>query len=351
MTADVDVQFHGGWLTQFYPQATPDAPGLKQNSFNFGPIDASTIGRLTWTNLQVGAAGQIPETEEAVWLTPRNVHASRVRTSNNESEKYLFYRGVGNIASPLSVASDQNRQELTLKANIGDVVPSGDLPSIHHLWLVDIRSEGSVAYRTLKPIKLLSNSPQEPTAVVKSSFTEAEHNPQNLAKLQQEIHAALMSEGLFDEEATAMLQTWQKSYFAAGGLRLFYVVPREWTDHFLPLNISREAEIKRVMVARTELISPEQRKLLAELATGPVSDPQWIDKLPGSPALGKFREGRSEFGDLGAPIPKDFQTYLNLGRFRNALVLYEQSRRPTPELNKFIASYGLEEFQPPAAKP
>ena len=49
-----------------------------------------------------------------------------------------------------------------------------------------------------------------------------------------------------------------------------------------------------------------------------------------------------------AAIPADYQTYLELGRFRNALVLYEQTRKPTPALNQFIAGYGLAAFKPPS---
>jgi hypothetical protein len=44
-------------------------------------------------------------------------------------------------------------------------------------------------------------------------------------------------------------------------------------------------------------------------------------------------------------VPEHFQTFLDLGRFRNALVLTEQRRRPCPALDHFISLYGLEEFQ------
>jgi hypothetical protein len=37
MKVDVDVSFRGGWLTEFYPNAVAVAPGLKENSFEFGP--------------------------------------------------------------------------------------------------------------------------------------------------------------------------------------------------------------------------------------------------------------------------------------------------------------------------
>ncbi len=56
-----------------------------------------------------------------------------------------------------------------------------------------------------------------------------------------------------------MLKTWEESYFQSWGLRLFYVVPREWTDRHLPLRVSGEVEITRAMIGRIELVTPEQR--------------------------------------------------------------------------------------------
>ena len=61
----------------------------------------------------------------------------------------------------------------------------------------------------------------------------------------------------------------------------------------------------------------------------------------------KFFSGHSDFGDLGVKIPDDYQTYLDLGRFRNALVLEQQRRQPTDSLAKFINSYELQSFDIP----
>jgi hypothetical protein len=344
MSVDFDVQFRGGWLTQFFPQAKPDAPGLEQGKFNFGPITRDTIGRLTWTNLQLADGGAIPETKEAVWLTPRNVHASYVTAKAGETEKYLFYRGVGNIDAPLSVANDPKTNVLTLRAAFQDVLKLGETLTIRSPWLVHIRADGATAYRALDRVEVTANHAKAVVGKAKSDFAEGDYSRDNLQRLLGEMHAALVKEGLFDEEATAMLTTWQKSYFASGGLRLFYVVPRAWTDHYLPITISKPAEITRVMVARTELISPEQRVLLDKLTSAPISDAHWIDSLmrpPYSPAVQRFLGGHSDFGDLGVAIPADYQMYLDLGRFRNALVLYEQGRRPSDSLAKFIANYSL----------
>jgi hypothetical protein len=65
-----------------------------------------------------------------------------------------------------------------------------------------------------------------------------------------------------------------------------------------------------------------------------------------SPNAAVFFAGRSDFGDLGVAIPDDYRTYLDQGRFRNALVLTEDRSRPTPQLRQCIKAYGLFAFRP-----
>src|SRR5262249_52935225 len=57
-------------------------------------------------------------------------------------------------------------------------------------------------------------------------------------------------------------------------------------------------------------------------------------------------DGKRSFKSLGIELPPLYQTYLDLGRFRNALVLDEVGRRPTPALRRFIRALGLEAYRP-----
>ncbi|HKD35881.1 MAG TPA: hypothetical protein VKB78_03745, partial [Pirellulales bacterium] len=135
---DVDVAMHGGWLTEFYPQATPEAPGLKEGRFDFGPITSSTIGRLSWHGLTVGTSESGPETAANVWLAPRNVQAASVKAAGGEAEKYLFYRGVGNFAAPLSVSTDQAHDRLEIRGRFNEVLNPSDSARIGRIWLVHV---------------------------------------------------------------------------------------------------------------------------------------------------------------------------------------------------------------------
>jgi len=72
-----------------------------------------------------------------------------------------------------------------------------------------------------------------------------------------ELHAMLVGQGLYADEATAMVNTWRDSWFEPG-TRIFYVVPRRLVDSVLPLAIQpRPDDVARVFVARTELVMPQ----------------------------------------------------------------------------------------------
>jgi len=353
LTITVNAKFNGGWLTEFYPHAVADAPGLKENSFEFGALAPTTIGQLTWNQVQVGVTTEGPATDAHVWLAPRAVKAVSVTVppqtnrpeDQPESEKYLFYRGVGNRPVPLKVQQDADSKRLTLYSQ-PDSVTRGVLPArVAGLWLVHVRADSTTAYRRLDPITLGTDTTQA-LAKVSSAFAVSDYTAAHLAELRDELHTALVHDGLYEDEATAMLKTWERAYFHSPGLRLFFLVPRVWTDRILPLTLSMPAEIERVMVGRIELISPEQRELLAKLRQIRLSDGAWLQEVQRSKDYVKFVEGRIDFASTDITIPEDYRTYLDLGRFRNALVLAEQKVRPTKALAAFIGRYRLNSFVP-----
>ena len=65
-----------------------------------------------------------------------------------------------------------------------------------------------------------------------------------------------------------MVDTWSKSYFQSFGVRLLYVVPREWTDSLLPLAVEpAPAELVRTLVGRVEVMTQsEERALVARVS-------------------------------------------------------------------------------------
>lgn len=116
--ANVRVQFRGGWLTEFYPGARPDAPGLTNGSFRFPHLLPTTTGSLEWDDLQIGQGEGWPLTNTSahVWTSPRAVQSALVRNADGESEKFLFYRGVGHIDAPLSISRDADTGQLEFRS-------------------------------------------------------------------------------------------------------------------------------------------------------------------------------------------------------------------------------------------
>ena len=174
-------------------------------------------------------------------------------------------------------------------------------------------------------------------------FAAEEFSSTHRDRLEQEMRQALVAEGLFADEATALLTTWQRAYFASPGLRVFYTVPRRWTDHYLPLTVSGDPELTRVMIGRVELISDTQRDALGKLAKMQRFSNEWIHKLPAdSAALRNLNAGRTvDLQELGDRVPPEFHLYMSLGRFRNALVAAEERQTGSKNLARFIDTYGL----------
>ena len=353
---DVRVRFKGGWLTEYYPDAKVDAPGLQTGGFRFGPLTADTVGTLEWKGLQVGGHADGPQTDSHVWLAPREVErAASVRNPAGETERYLFYRGVGNLVAPLSVIRDPSRDELVIREQRGSVKIRGPL-AIRGLWLANIREDGTVAYRALGSAttsaeRAGSGPAERELARVSPTFEDQAYSAQNLVQLRSELRQALVKDGLYLDEAEAMLNTWQAAYFKSPGLRLFFLLPQQWTDTVLPLTCSVPAEVVRSMIGRIEIVTPGQRALIRRISSVPTSKVNWIYQAVAThagkePSLDQLWEGRGRFSDLDIPIPEDYRAYLALGRFRNALLLDQQSQKPMSGLEGFIKEYNLGYFSP-----
>ena len=65
----------------------------------------------------------------------------------------------------------------------------------------------------------------------------------------------LVAQGLYLDEAQAMVETWRGSWLEEGS-RLLYIVPRKFVNEILPLSIDpAPAQIARVFVGRLELVT------------------------------------------------------------------------------------------------
>ena len=76
----------------------------------------------------------------------------------------------------------------------------------------------------------------------------------------------MISAGLYQDEAHAMLESWKDSWFEEGS-RLIYIVPRPFVDQILPLAIEPQpAKMERVFVGRMELLTPATQQAIETAA-------------------------------------------------------------------------------------
>jgi hypothetical protein len=354
---DVNVDFHGGILSQYYPYATT----LGAAADTKGPIALTdhTMSGLYWNSVRLGSTGTPVQTQDQVWTTPRETNAPLLEVhpkmkdvngvvhDDAQVEHFLFYRGVGHLDSPLHISSTERLTPLGAGPICIDPEPYPETFTSTG-WLADIRADGSCAFTALPSISIPEKAAWKPNGC---RFSASDFSAGNLTKLQASMQAALVKAGLYPDEASAMLRTWELSYFKSPGLRFFYIVPRAWVDKTLPLTITgAPVEITRVMVGRIELISDEQKTTLARLkqeaSPNLMSLKQAAYEAMQSGKYSKMEQAEFDSGarpltDLGLTLSPSVRDYLSLGRFRDALIIHEQQEHPSDNLARFIKDNDL----------
>jgi hypothetical protein len=335
-TVSVRVAFHGGWLTEFYPNADVTTPGVGEKQPRPMQLTADTVGTLAWPAVRVGTGTNLPVVDDKVWATPRQVQAACV-TVGGESEDFLFYRGVGHLDSPVRV-SGVTRSQLSLL--LDPKLPKLEKREIAHspFWLVSVTPSGLLAWtRGYIPSEVMPENNNLIGGFETNALTTGKHEA-GVATLHTDMKTFLVKAGLFPDEAEAMLNTWQISYFKSPGTRLFYLVPRSWTDEQLPLHISGHPQITRVMVGRIEIVTPELRNRIRQIEANSETNME-------SPALATSVEKAMSVGEPLDQATKSLspadRAYVLLGRFRDPILIDEQAQRPNPVLADFMYHHGI----------
>ena len=265
---DVGVQFRGGVLNEFYPEAHASVEvdvervnmkmgaGVIKSWWDGGVLNNYVIGSLEWNGVALKPTVPLPKTSNHVWLAPRQVKSSGVLMPSGEGERYLFYRGVAHLDA--LVQTELSLSDVRLRAPQRLLWLSAPTITIPNLWLVDIRANGSAAFRQQDGTRIAKDAPSAELARL-PRFGPGDYSADGLLRLRGSMKLALKAAGLFDDEAEAMLETWKDSYFGTPGLRIFYIVPPEWEEYFLPLQISVPHELTRVLVGRIGRASCRER--------------------------------------------------------------------------------------------
>jgi hypothetical protein len=206
-----------------------------------------TVGSsIDWGRVAVlpHATANLPvETGSNRYYAARETDAALVRVCNTnghatEFEKFLFYRGVGGFDPPVSVKLEGNRLQFAGLGGIAQVV-------------VFENRGGNVGFRVV--------AVDSDTATIERPVLG-----DSLAALRATMLQTLVSQGLYEKEAKAMLETWRDSWFE-DGLRVFHILPRRMTDSVLPITISPQpTQLVRVLVSRIEIITPEMENAIRD---------------------------------------------------------------------------------------
>ena len=259
---DITVRFRGGVINEFYPDALASVAldreriankvtGGLITEWNGDVLNNYVVGKLHWSGLRLHDTVVAPLTRSEIWLAPREVNSVSVFSPEaGEGEQYLFYRGVAHLDALLSTKTARGTVTLSTPANLAWLEARAVV--VPNIWLADVRADGVIAFRSHPAVTLKGENAGKELARVKR-FSDGDYTPAGAAQLRTALKKALIAQGLFADEAEAMLNTWKASYFQKPGLRVFYIVPREWTDYFLPLEFSVPARVTRVIVGRIDL--------------------------------------------------------------------------------------------------
>ena len=120
------------------------------------------------------------------------------------------------------------------------------------VWIVDTDELGETSFQELTDVTIHKKRANANLWTL-DRFNPDSFSYRNHPRLRQSMKQALIDQGLFEDEAEAMLETRKDSYFNATGVRVFYIVPREWIDYHLPLDISVPHELTRVFIGKIVL--------------------------------------------------------------------------------------------------
>jgi hypothetical protein len=195
-----------------------------------------------------------------------------------EQEKFIFYRGAGSFSTPLTVTMNS--------ANSVTITNTGSEP-LAELFVLDLQN------RAGRYIHLDRLAPGEKRTVLLDSPKPSVAMDVLSSQIEKEMAKALAGQGLYEREATAMVNTWKDSWFAEDGLRVLYILPRQWTDRTLPLTLKpAPRELVRVMVGRAEVLTPslQQNLSVALIKTHQGDTAARAHVIAELKALGRFAE-------------------------------------------------------------
>ena len=304
-TVSVRATFSKGLITEWFPHASVPALDPRKDFTLFSKV---TDGSIAWNSVHVAPGGSIDfpaDASETHYYAARQTSSAPLATdspSGAQHERFLFYRGVTALAPPLTASVTKDGTIVLRNAVPSDEVPltgssspltcaGSTTPRLSNASLpkgseLQFRRTPKASGSGLKQAKESATPDEIPNLIlferrgsrlgyriVGPLTDQASFSPPTLdGSLEaafSDLEGILIAQGLFPDEAHAMLETWRDSWFEEGS-RILFIVPRAFVDSVLPLTIiPAPAQLTRVFVGRVELVTPvTQQAVESAFASG-----------------------------------------------------------------------------------
>ena len=276
---DVNVEFKGGIMNQWYPDSVDKKKRFnnitrlkpKNKDLAFPNLDKINLNNLSFHNTLKDSLNwkvkvlspdsylsytNRQEQETPTWINPRFVDANMLQIGKDR-EKFIFYRGLARFKQPFMVSA-QSDSQITIENTGSD----------------EIGFALVYEYTSDKKAKVWWTGKLNPNEekIIEKKEMDVDKS------IHQEFMGALVKAGLYKKEAKSMLETWRHSYFEKEGIRVFWIVPRKFTDEILPLKLNPAPKnLERVLVGRAEVLTPEfEEKIVEDFTTNTSHSPYWL---------------------------------------------------------------------------
>jgi hypothetical protein len=287
----VNVRMPSGLITEVYPPVTSTTPAKIES------IAVPTAGSsIRWDHVGIRPSYccdviTFPTGGDSHYFQARATKADPISISRGNElfgEKFLFYRGIA-------------RGDMGLKAhalgNDAFTIDKSESGTLSAVFAVEVAGA---------QVRFAQAENVEPGATLTLPKTTSNESSLGAAMAQ-----SLEKAGLFQDEAQAMVNTWKHLWFGESGTRVMIIMPQASIDKVLPLDITPSPnQIKRVFVARLEMLTPERQ--------------QWAQEVLASRAGASDTQQQAIDLELRA-----------LGRFRDPIVTLaaKQATKPQPKAN------------------
>jgi hypothetical protein len=262
LTVELRIDFPGGAPAVWWPATT--YPALDAYGNRPGVAESKGAYRYLEWSLRVQEPDHVekeqpvpkpPQKGAAAWITMLRDVDARTLVTRSEGERFVYYDGLVPMGERVRLAVDKDRVSI---AN-----PAGH--PVFDVTVVDRRVPERARLARVKEL-----AAQAKGQILEFEETEGKEWS---ARAATTLVNQLKATGLFEDEARALANVWEKEFFGADGLTLFYRIPQDEYERLLPLKMKpRPERLVRVGLAHQPHCEPDFAERIDKIARSLDSD-------------------------------------------------------------------------------